>query len=74
MRVFVKSLLGRWCTYIPEEQKTVKAIWANSDNCADSYCQKQYGKDPKIVKAIIQKENTTEVDDELFVKQSKNKW
>ena len=72
MRSFMKSLLGRWGTRIPEKQKTIKAIWANSDNCGDIIC-----KDPKIVKNIIQKESiikSTEIDDELFVKQSKNKW
>jgi hypothetical protein len=45
-----KLILGRWSHNIPDKQKNIRAIWANSDHCGDIICG-----DPKKVKDIINK-------------------
>ena len=62
--------LGRREHRLNNEQKDLKAIWANSDHCGDVLC-----KDPKVVKGLIdsQKQKTsTEEMDEYYVSQLLN--
>jgi len=62
--------LGRWEHRLNNNQKDLKAIWANSDHCGDVLC-----KDPKVVKNLIdsQKQKTsTEEMDEYYISQLLN--